>query len=79
MRIFVKSYHFDWEEPITCYWGFKDEDGDFVEEGCNHHGSTMQELCVNGGQRSERWEEVLVCDHCGAEGTATDEGLIWTS
>ena len=62
MKIQVKQ-HWDLGEPVTVFGGYV-EDGDFVEEWCNHAGAYKDEMpCSCLGKCSCT---ILVCDHCGA-------------
>ena len=70
MKIFVKSYHFGWEVPITAHGGFIDEDGDLVDEWCNHHGAKLENITFMG-------EDRYLCDHCGAQSLETINGIKW--
>ena len=46
---------------------------------CKHTNYIEEELCWNGGQPDEQWIKTLICLDCDAQGTQTDEGIIWIS
>ena len=64
IKIQVKGMSQWWGgDPITVQWGFKDEDGDFVLEGCNHAGATTE--YEPREYRDMVWQDqIMVCDKC---------------